>query len=143
MRSGVRRPVDDLMWAIGDRLDSNGQTFFAAFFQKRSASFLTSQPTAFKDTHRSSPPADRAGRRRRTTFAKFARFHGHHEAQRAQPDQGHGDRRDQGTDHRACADRCRAWITASITNEAIDELALAVGDEAIAVIKASDVMVGK
>jgi molybdopterin-binding protein len=34
-------------------------------------------------------------------------------------------------------------ITASITNAAIDELALAVGDEAIAVIKASDVMVGK
>ena len=34
-------------------------------------------------------------------------------------------------------------ITSSITNEAIDELALAVGDDAIAVIKASDVMVAK
>jgi molybdopterin-binding protein len=34
-------------------------------------------------------------------------------------------------------------ITASITNEAIDELALVVGDEATAIIKASDVMVGK
>jgi molybdopterin-binding protein len=34
-------------------------------------------------------------------------------------------------------------VTSSITNEAIDELALAVGDEAIAVIKASDVMVAK
>ena len=34
-------------------------------------------------------------------------------------------------------------VTASITNEAIDELALAVGDEATAVIKASDVMIGK
>jgi molybdopterin-binding protein len=34
-------------------------------------------------------------------------------------------------------------VTASITNEAIDDLALAVGDEAIAVIKASDVMVAK
>ncbi len=34
-------------------------------------------------------------------------------------------------------------LTASITNEAIDELALAVGDEATAVIKASDVMIGK
>ena len=34
-------------------------------------------------------------------------------------------------------------VTASITNESIDELALAVGDEAIAVIKASDVMVAK
>ena len=34
-------------------------------------------------------------------------------------------------------------ITSSITNEAIDELALKPGDEAIAVIKASDVMVAK
>ena len=34
-------------------------------------------------------------------------------------------------------------ITSSITNEAIDELALAVGDDAIAVIKASEVMVAK
>ena len=34
-------------------------------------------------------------------------------------------------------------ITSSITNEAIDDLALAVGDEATAVIKASDVMVAK
>jgi molybdopterin-binding protein len=34
-------------------------------------------------------------------------------------------------------------ITSSITNEAIDDLALAVGDEAMAVIKASDVMVAK
>jgi molybdopterin-binding protein len=34
-------------------------------------------------------------------------------------------------------------ITSSITNEAVDDLALAVGDDAIAVIKASDVMVAK
>jgi molybdopterin-binding protein len=34
-------------------------------------------------------------------------------------------------------------VTASITNEAIDELALVVGDQATAIIKASDVMVGK
>jgi molybdopterin-binding protein len=34
-------------------------------------------------------------------------------------------------------------ITASITNEAIDELALVTGDDAFAIIKASDVMVGK
>ncbi|MBV8097042.1 MAG: TOBE domain-containing protein [Acetobacteraceae bacterium] len=34
-------------------------------------------------------------------------------------------------------------IHASITNEAIDDLALKVGDDAVAVIKASDVMLGK
>lgn len=34
-------------------------------------------------------------------------------------------------------------ITASITNEAINELKLKKGDSAVAVIKASDVMVGK
>ena len=34
-------------------------------------------------------------------------------------------------------------VTASITNEAVDELALAVGDDVMAVIKASDVMVAK
>ena len=34
-------------------------------------------------------------------------------------------------------------VTSSITNEAVDELGLAVGDDAIAVIKASDVMVAK
>jgi molybdopterin-binding protein len=34
-------------------------------------------------------------------------------------------------------------VTAAITNEAVEELRLAVGDEAYAVIKASDVMVGK
>jgi len=34
-------------------------------------------------------------------------------------------------------------VTSSITNEAVDELALKTGDEAWAVIKASDVMVGK
>lgn len=34
-------------------------------------------------------------------------------------------------------------VTASITNEAVDDLRLTVGDQAYAVIKASDVMVGK
>jgi molybdopterin-binding protein len=36
-----------------------------------------------------------------------------------------------------------ARIMASITNEAVDDLGLKAGDEATAVIKASDVMVGK
>ena len=36
-----------------------------------------------------------------------------------------------------------AIVTASITNEAVDELALKTGDQAAAVIKASDVIVGK
>ncbi|HEV7960713.1 MAG TPA: molybdopterin-binding protein [Rhizomicrobium sp.] len=34
-------------------------------------------------------------------------------------------------------------LTASITNEAVDELGLKSGDVATAIIKASDVMVGK
>jgi molybdopterin-binding protein len=34
-------------------------------------------------------------------------------------------------------------ITSSITNEAIDDLGLKVGDDAIAIIQASDVMVAK
>ena len=34
-------------------------------------------------------------------------------------------------------------VTASITNEAVDDLALKVGDAATAIIKASDVMIGK
>ena len=34
-------------------------------------------------------------------------------------------------------------VTASITNEAVDDLGLKAGDDAWAVIKASDVMVGK
>ena len=34
-------------------------------------------------------------------------------------------------------------VTASITNQAVDELGIKVGDDAYAVIKASDVMVGK
>jgi molybdopterin-binding protein len=34
-------------------------------------------------------------------------------------------------------------VTSSITNDAVDDLAIRVGDEATAVIKASDVMVAK
>lgn len=37
----------------------------------------------------------------------------------------------------------KASIMASITNEAVDDLGLKAGDEATAVIKASEVMVGK
>jgi len=36
-----------------------------------------------------------------------------------------------------------AKVTSSITNEAVDELGLKVGDSVTAVIKASDVMIGK
>jgi molybdopterin-binding protein len=34
-------------------------------------------------------------------------------------------------------------ITASVTNDAVEDLALKAGDQAYAVVKASDVMVGK
>ena len=34
-------------------------------------------------------------------------------------------------------------VTSSITNEAVDDLALKVGDSVCAVIKSSDVMIGK
>jgi len=36
-----------------------------------------------------------------------------------------------------------AIVTSAITNEAVDELGLKAGDQAYAVVKASDVMIGK
>lgn len=36
-----------------------------------------------------------------------------------------------------------AIMTASITNEAVDELKLKAGDDVTAIVKASDVMIGK
>ena len=36
-----------------------------------------------------------------------------------------------------------SYLTSSITNEAVDELKLKPGDNVVAIIKASDVMVGK
>jgi ABC-type molybdate transport system ATPase subunit len=56
-----------------------------------------------------------------------------HADQRAQRHQGKDRRGREG----------RTVITASITNEAVDELRLTKGETAYAVIKASDVMVGK
>ncbi len=35
-----------------------------------------------------------------------------------------------------------AVVTASVTNEAVDELGLKAGDDAYAIVKASDVMIG-
>jgi molybdopterin-binding protein len=51
-------------------------------------------------------------------------------------------RHQEGRDHRACSriDVNGTIVTASITNEAVDDLGLKVGDKVHAVIKASDVM---
>ncbi len=47
------------------------------------------------------------------------------------------------TAHMRLAPPGGAAITVSLTDEAVDELGLQVGDRAYAVVKASDVMVGK
>jgi molybdopterin-binding protein len=52
-------------------------------------------------------------------------------------------RKGQTTAHVRVAIGGNAVITSSITNEAIEELALREGDDVFAVIKASDVMIGK
>lgn len=52
-------------------------------------------------------------------------------------------RKGQTTAHVRIAIGAGVVITASITNEAVDDLNLGVGDDATAVIKASDVMVAK
>jgi molybdopterin-binding protein len=51
--------------------------------------------------------------------------------------------RGQTTAHVSIAIAGGVTLVSSITNEAVDDLALAAGDEVWAVIKASDVMVGK
>ena len=65
----------------------------------------------------------------------------------AQSAQGHGRRGDQGQGQTASHVRIDidhgVIVTASITNEAVDDLKLAKGDAVTAIIKASDVMVGK
>ena len=68
-----------------------------------------------------------------------------HADQRAQPAQGQGRRgRPRAPPPRTCGSTSGGTVvTAAITNEAVDELQLKVGDEAYAVVKASDVMVGK
>jgi molybdopterin-binding protein len=35
------------------------------------------------------------------------------------------------------------FVTSSITTESVDDLGLAIGDEVVAIIKSSDVMIGK
>jgi hypothetical protein len=59
--------------------------------------------------------------------------------------QGHDRQGDERRYHFACSHRDRSGhlITASITNEAVADLALQKGNAAWAVIKASDVMIGK
>jgi hypothetical protein len=52
-------------------------------------------------------------------------------------------RKPRATDPRSGARYRQHRVTSSITNEAVDDLALKVGDDAFAVIKASDVMVAK
>jgi len=66
------------------------------------------------------------------------------EDQRAQSAQGHHRRHREGRDHVPVRIDTGGGVilTASITNEAVDELKLAKGKTATAVIKASDVMVG-
>jgi hypothetical protein len=63
-----------------------------------------------------------------------------HEAQRAQSIERPRGRGEEGRDHRACPHRHQI-LTASITNESADDLSLAPGKTAYAVIKASSVMV--
>ena len=69
---------------------------------------------------------------------------GPNENQRAQQAARNDHRRRQRGDDGACPHRHwrGATITASITNEAVDELKLKKGEKAYAVIKATDVMVG-
>ena len=68
-----------------------------------------------------------------------------HANQRAQSAQGHCARGEEGqtTAHIRIDLGNGSIITSSITNEAVDELGLKTGDKVTAIIKASNVMVGK
>lgn len=67
-----------------------------------------------------------------------------YEDQRQKPAQGHGDRGHQGatTSHVKIDIGGGQMVTASITNAAVEELDLKKGQKAVAIIKASDVMIG-
>ena len=65
----------------------------------------------------------------------------HHETFSSQHPQRHGCRGDERRRQRP-RDGTEAQVKASITNEAIENLDLKIGDKACAIIKATDVMVG-
>jgi molybdopterin-binding protein len=70
---------------------------------------------------------------------------GAYETQRTQPAQRQDCRRDQGatTSHVKVDIGQGIIVTSAITNEAVTDLGLKKGDDAWAIIKASDVMIGK
>ena len=81
----------------------------------------------------------------RPGFLKTCNRGEHHEAQRKKPTEGKVVEVTKGatTSHVRIEIGQGVTITSSITNEAVADLGLQKGDEAWAVIKASDVMIGK